>query len=165
MSLYSKNNSNLWLISVSGHSESKIIKKIFFSFFTRKSIIFQKKFSKTPKATYLSSEIQSDGFPMWFRLKISGKNQKSFFWKVYQKCVKFYWHDLLRACFGSPHFPWESTPIIGVLEIVFLQFLIQQWLRKSSCHHLLYWWIFSRITRDAASETRTRDSIGKHTAL
>ena len=34
--------------------------------------------------------------------------------------------------------PWESTPIIGVLEIVFLQFLIQQWLQKSSCHHLLY---------------------------
>ena len=36
-------------------------------------------------------------------------------------------------------------------------------IEKSSCHHLLYWWSLSRITRDAASETRTHDSTGKHT--
>ena len=44
----------------------KVLIKFFFSFFHRKSMIFQKKISKTPKTTYFSSEIQSDGFHMWF---------------------------------------------------------------------------------------------------
>ena len=48
-----------------------------------------------------------------------------------------------KGLFWHCPLPWEfNTSIIGVLEIVFLQFLIQQWLQKSSCHHLLYWWNF-----------------------
>ena len=44
----------------------KVLIKFFFSFSHQKYLIFQKKISNSPKSTFLSSETQLDGFPMWF---------------------------------------------------------------------------------------------------
>ena len=42
-----------------------------------------------------------------------------------------------KVMFRHSPLPWDfNTSTIGVLEIVLPQFLIQQWLRMSSCHHM-----------------------------
>ena len=79
----------------------KVLIKFFFSFCHRKSMIFRKKISKTPKSTYLSSEIQLDGFPMWFQLKISGKNQKMDFGKSVPEMCKFLLTWSLKRFYAS----------------------------------------------------------------
>ena len=96
MGLCGKNNMNLCPGQVSGHSEAKSINKIFFFVFAWKLMIFQKKFQRPQNPPFWAQKSSWMGSPCGFSSKLVELSKKWILKKVYRKCVKLYWHGLLK---------------------------------------------------------------------